>query len=174
MYVLIIMRGLVVAMNARTSFHSLTAFGIVAMLGLQTMLIVGGNTKLIPLTGVTLPLVSSGGSSLVSTFLSFGILLGISSMNAEDEARDIDRLELREERHCERTARQDAPRRRAHRLPLHRTGRLVWLYGLLAGQRLGLEPYNTRANGTTAHMGDITDRDGNCWPIPLRTARAST
>ena len=48
------------------------------MLGLQTMLIVGGNTKLIPLTGVTLPLISSGGSSLVSTFLSFGILLGIS------------------------------------------------------------------------------------------------
>lgn len=96
-YVLIIMRGLVVAMNARTSFHSLAAFGIVAMLGLQTMLIVGGNTKLIPLTGVTLPLISSGGSSLVSTFLSFGILLGISSMNAEDEARDIDRLELREE-----------------------------------------------------------------------------
>ncbi len=96
-YVLIIMRGMVVAMNARTSFHSLTAFGIVTMLGLQTMLIVGGNTKLIPLTGVTLPLISSGGSSLVSTFLSFGILLGISSMNAEDEARDIDRLELREE-----------------------------------------------------------------------------
>ena len=96
-YVLIIMRGLVVAMNARTSFHSLAAFGIVAMLGLQTMLIVGGNTKLIPLTGVTLPLISSGGSSLVSTFLSFGILLGISSMTAEDEARDIDRLELREE-----------------------------------------------------------------------------
>ena len=96
-YVLIIMRGLVVAMNARTSFHSLAAFGIVAMLGLQTMLIVGGNTKLIPLTGVTLPLISSGGSSLVSTFLSFGILLGISSMNAEDEARDIDHLELREE-----------------------------------------------------------------------------
>ncbi len=96
-YVLIIMRGLVVAMNARTSFHSLAAFGIVAMLGLQTMLIVGGNTKLIPLTGVTLPLISSGGSSLVSTFLSFGILLGISSMNAEDEARDIEHLELREE-----------------------------------------------------------------------------
>ena len=96
-YVLIIMRGVVVAMNARTSFHSLTAFGIVVMLGLQTMLIVGGNTKLIPLTGVTLPLISSGGSSLVSTFLSFGILLGISSMNAEDEARDIERLALREE-----------------------------------------------------------------------------
>ena len=91
------MRGLTVAMNARTSFHSLTAFGIVCMLGLQTMLIVGGNTKLLPLTGVTLPLIAAGGSSLVSTFFSIGVLLGISSMNAEDEAADIEQLELRGE-----------------------------------------------------------------------------
>lgn len=96
-YVIIILRGLIVSMNARTSFHSLTAFGLVMLLGLQTMLIVGGNTKLLPLTGVTLPLVSYGGSSLVSMFFSMGLLLGISSMNAEDEARDIDRLALREE-----------------------------------------------------------------------------
>ena len=95
-YVLIIMRGLIVAFNARTSFHSLASFGLVVILGLQTMLIVGGNTKLIPLTGVTLPLVCYGGSSLVSTFFSMGVLLGISSMNAEDEARDIEKLELRE------------------------------------------------------------------------------
>ena len=71
-YVLIIMRGLIVAFNARTSFHSLTAFGLVIMLGLQTMLIAGGNTKLLPLSGVTLPLVCYGGSSLVSTFFSIG------------------------------------------------------------------------------------------------------
>jgi len=96
-YVLIIMRGLIVAMNARTSFHSLTAFGIVMIMGMQALLIIGGNTKLLPLTGVTLPLVSYGGSSLVSTFLSMGILLGISSMNAEDEARDIEKIALREE-----------------------------------------------------------------------------
>ncbi len=96
-YVVIILRGLIVAMNARTSFHSLTAFGLVVLLGLQTMLIVGGNTKLLPLSGVTLPLVSSGGSSLVSTMFSMGLLLGISSMNAEDEARDIEQLALREE-----------------------------------------------------------------------------
>jgi len=96
-YVLIIMRGLTVAMNARSSFHSLTALGIVCMLGLQTMLIVGGNTKLLPLTGVTLPLISSGGSSLVSTFFSIGMLAGISSMNAEDEARDIELIELSQE-----------------------------------------------------------------------------
>ena len=96
-YVLIIMRGLIVAMNARTSFHSITAFGLVAMLGLQALLIIGGNTKLLPLTGVTLPLVSYGGSSLVSTFFSMGMLLGISSMNAEDEARDIEKIALRVE-----------------------------------------------------------------------------
>ena len=96
-YVLIIMRGLIVAMNARTSFHSLTAFGLVVMLGLQAILIIGGNTKLLPLTGVTLPLVSYGGSSLVSNFFSMGVLLGISSMNAEDEARDIEKIALREE-----------------------------------------------------------------------------
>ena len=96
-YVLIIMRGLIVAMNARTSFHSITAFGLVAILGLQALLIIGGNTKLLPLTGVTLPLVSYGGSSLVSCFFSMGILLGVSSMNAEDEARDIEKIALQEE-----------------------------------------------------------------------------
>ena len=96
-YLLIILRGLIVAMNARTSFQSLTAFGLVAILGLQTLLIVGGNTKMLPLTGVTLPLVSYGGSSLVATFFSMGVLLGISSLNAEDEARDIDKIALRGE-----------------------------------------------------------------------------
>ena len=96
-YVMIIMRGLIVAFNARTSFHSLASFGLVIMLGLQTMLIVGGNTKLLPLSGVTLPLICYGGSSLVSTFFSMGLLLGMSSMNAEDEARDIEQLELRED-----------------------------------------------------------------------------
>lgn len=95
-YVLIIMRGMIAAMNARTSFHSLGAFGIVSMLGLQTMLIVGGNTKLLPLTGVTLPLISAGGSSLVSTFFAIGVLAGISSMNAQDEARDIELIEMSE------------------------------------------------------------------------------
>ena len=97
LYVLIIMRGLIAAMNARTSFHSLAAFGVVAMLGLQTMLIVGGNTQLLPLTGVTLPLISSGGSSLVSTFFALGMLCGITSLNTEDEARDIEQIEIRQE-----------------------------------------------------------------------------
>ena len=44
-----------------------------------------------------LPLIAAGGSSIVSTYLSFGILLGISSVNAEDELRDLKRMEWREE-----------------------------------------------------------------------------
>ena len=95
-YVLILMRGASVAMNARTSFHALVAFGVVSLLAVQTLVIVGGNIKLIPLTGVTLPFVSAGGSSIVSLMGAMGMLLGVSSLNAGDEAEDLKRLEWRE------------------------------------------------------------------------------
>jgi cell division protein FtsW (lipid II flippase) len=95
-YVLILMRGASVAMNARTSFHALVAFGVVSLLAVQTLVIVGGNIKLIPLTGVTLPFVSAGGSSIVSMMGAMGMLLGVSSLNAGDEAEDLKRLEWRE------------------------------------------------------------------------------
>ncbi len=95
-YVLILMRGASVAMNARTSFHALVAFGVVALIAAQTFVIVGGNIKLIPLTGVTLPFVSAGGSSMVSMMGGMGMLLGVSSLNAGDEAEDLRRLEWRE------------------------------------------------------------------------------
>jgi cell division protein FtsW (lipid II flippase) len=96
LYILILMRGASVAMNARTSFHALVAFGVVALIAAQTFVIVGGNIKLIPLTGVTLPFVSSGGSSMVSMMGAMGMLLGVSSLNAGDEADDLKRLEWRE------------------------------------------------------------------------------
>ncbi len=96
-YVLILMRGASVAMNARTSFHALIAFGVVALIATQTFVIVGGNIKLIPLTGVTLPFVSAGGSSIVSMMGAMGMLLGVSSLNAGDEADDLRRLEWRED-----------------------------------------------------------------------------
>lgn len=96
-YVLIIMRGVSIAMSARTGFHSLLAFGVVAMMGLQAFTIVGGVIKLIPLTGVTLPFVSAGGSSLVSSMAGMGLLLGISSINAEEDAGDLARLSWKEE-----------------------------------------------------------------------------
>jgi len=95
-YVLILMRGLSIATNARTSFHALLAFGVVCLIGLQTFINIGGNIKLIPLTGVTLPFVSAGGSSMVAMMAGMGLLLGVSSINANDEDDDLRRLTRRE------------------------------------------------------------------------------
>lgn len=96
-YVLILLRGISVAMNARDSLHALTAFGVVTMLALQTLLIVAGNIRLVPLTGVTLPFIAAGGSSIVSCMTSMGLLLGISSINADQDAQDAARAQWREE-----------------------------------------------------------------------------
>jgi len=95
-YLLILLRGLSIATNARTSFHALLAFGVVCLIGLQTFVNIGGNIKLIPLTGVTLPFVSAGGSSMVAMMGGMGLLLGVSSINANDEDDDLKRLTRRE------------------------------------------------------------------------------
>jgi cell division protein FtsW (lipid II flippase) len=66
------------AANTARPFHALLAAGIGTLFGVQTLLIVGGVIKLIPLTGVTLPFVSYGGSSLLISFVMVGLLLRIS------------------------------------------------------------------------------------------------
>jgi len=75
---LIITRGLRVALRAPDLFRRILAAGITAYFGAQTILIVGGNLRLLPLTGVTLPFVSYGGSSLLTSFIGLLILLNIS------------------------------------------------------------------------------------------------
>ena len=90
MYVAIIWRGTSIAMAARTRFHGLLAMGCTAMLGLQTFIIIGGVIKLIPLTGVTMPFVSYGGTSLVACLCLIGLIQGVSSVNEDDLARDAD------------------------------------------------------------------------------------
>jgi cell division protein FtsW (lipid II flippase) len=77
-----VFRGLRVAALARDDFGSLLAVGLTASLGLQTLIIIGGNTKLIPLTGITLPFVSYGGSSVVASFVMVGLLLAVSHRSA--------------------------------------------------------------------------------------------
>ncbi|MEG0144993.1 MAG: FtsW/RodA/SpoVE family cell cycle protein [Clostridia bacterium] len=96
-YLLIVLRGAAIAMNARSSFHSLTALGVVSLIALQTLVIVGGNIQLIPLTGVTLPFVSAGGSSMISMMGAAGLLLGVSAINAHDEADDYARMQWKGE-----------------------------------------------------------------------------
>jgi cell division protein FtsW (lipid II flippase) len=77
-YLLICERGFRIAMLARDSFSTLLAAGLTSVFALQVFVIVGGVTKVIPLTGVTLPFVSYGGSSIVANFVLLALLLLVS------------------------------------------------------------------------------------------------
>ena len=77
-FLIFVYRGLRIAMLADDGFTKLLAAGLTATLGLQAFLIMGGVTGLIPLTGITLPFVSYGGSSIVANFLLLALLLAIS------------------------------------------------------------------------------------------------
>jgi cell division protein FtsW (lipid II flippase) len=85
-YLLMVERGFKIAMLATDSFSKLLATGLTAVLALQVFVIVGGVTKLIPLTGVTLPFISYGGSSIVANFILLALLLLVSD-RARREAR---------------------------------------------------------------------------------------
>ncbi len=74
-YAVFCLRGLATAARARSDMAALTATGLAAAIGLQVFVIVGGVTRLVPLTGVTLPFVSYGGSSIVANFMLLGLLL---------------------------------------------------------------------------------------------------
>jgi cell division protein FtsW (lipid II flippase) len=82
LFILFTVRGLHIAMNAENTFFSLLAIGCTAMISLQAIIILGGVIKMIPLTGITLPLVSYGGSSMLVTMVFIGILQAISVRNA--------------------------------------------------------------------------------------------
>ena len=76
---LITMRGFLIAIRAPTNFRRLLAAGISTYFGAQSIIIIGGNLRLLPLTGVTLPFVSYGGSSLLTSFVGLLILIQISN-----------------------------------------------------------------------------------------------
>ena len=77
-YLLMVGTGLRVAMRCDRPFEKLLAAGLSLILGIQTFVIVGGVTRLIPLTGITLPFVSYGGSSLIANYILLALLLRIS------------------------------------------------------------------------------------------------
>ena len=72
-------RGVRIAALARDPFERLMAVGLTSTLAIQALVIVGGNLRLMPLTGVTLPFMSYGGSSLLANFVIIGLLLRISA-----------------------------------------------------------------------------------------------
>ena len=77
-YLLMVGTGLRVAIRCDRAFEKLLATGLSLILGVQTFVIVGGVTRLIPLTGITLPFVSYGGSSLIANYILLALLLRIS------------------------------------------------------------------------------------------------
>lgn len=81
LFMLFAVRGLTTAARAKTDLAAFSAAGLTAAISFQAFTIVGGVTKLIPLTGVTLPFMSQGGSSLLASFVIVGLLL-----RAGDEA----------------------------------------------------------------------------------------
>ncbi len=78
-YFLLIGRGLHVAARARDDFGQLLAAGLTVLFGLQVFVILGGVTRLLPLTGLTLPFISYGGSSLVANYALIALLLRVSA-----------------------------------------------------------------------------------------------
>lgn len=83
---IILSRGIRIALRAPNIFRRLLAAGVTAYLGIQALLIICGNLRLLPLTGVTLPFISYGGSSLLTSFIALLILLLISNHLDEEPA----------------------------------------------------------------------------------------
>lgn len=81
---------MMIASRMQAVFYKLIAFGLGTIYIIQVFLTVGGVTKFIPSTGVTLPLVSYGGSSILSTFVIFGIIQGLYILKRNEEEEDED------------------------------------------------------------------------------------
>ncbi len=82
-YLVVIERGLRIAASAADDFRALLAAGLSLVVGVQAFIIAGGNLKIIPLTGITLPFISYGGSSLVANAVVIGLLLALSDKGVE-------------------------------------------------------------------------------------------
>jgi cell division protein FtsW (lipid II flippase) len=95
-YLVIIERGLRIGAAAADDFRSLLATGLALVVGIQAFIIAAGNLKVLPLTGVTLPFISYGGSSLLVNGLVIGLLLALSDKGVEPppppRKRRLDRI----------------------------------------------------------------------------------
>ncbi len=86
LYVLLVWRGTRIALHASTAFDRALAMGLTLLLGLQTLVIIGGVVGLLPLSGISLPFLSYGNSALVAHFFILGVLRGISAGGSPSES----------------------------------------------------------------------------------------
>lgn len=83
LFLVVVQRGLRIAASAADDFRALLAAGLALVIGTQAFIIAAGNLKLIPLTGITLPFISYGGSSLLVNGIIVGLLLALSDRGVE-------------------------------------------------------------------------------------------
>ncbi|MCD4712111.1 MAG: FtsW/RodA/SpoVE family cell cycle protein [Clostridiales bacterium] len=93
LFMLLVYRGIKVCLLLRDPFTKSLAFGLTITIGFQTFLIIGGVTRVIPLTGITLPFVSYGGSSLVSSFIILGLLQSLSGFILRKEVFEVEEID---------------------------------------------------------------------------------
>ena len=104
-YLLMVGSGLRIAIQAERTFEKLLATGLTTILGVQAFVIIGGVTRVVPLTGVTLPFVSYGGSSLLANYILLALLMRIADSSAQFSG-DIPRRITWRQRRAERRADQ--------------------------------------------------------------------
>ncbi len=100
-FLLLVGGGLRIAQAARSEFAKLTAVGLTMIIGFQAFFIMGGVLRILPLTGITLPFVSYGGSALVANYVLIALLMRISDEGtaAADEAEQVQYEKDQERRH---------------------------------------------------------------------------
>src|SRR5690606_12007267 len=87
LFIAFILRGLRISLRAPDLFGNLLGMGIVSLLAIQTIFNIGVATALLPVTGVPLPFISYGGTSLISCMISAGILLNLSRYSIQVEKK---------------------------------------------------------------------------------------
>ena len=116
-YVLIIGAGLRIAVRADRAFDKILATGLTTIVGLQAFIIIGGVIRVVPLTGITLPFVSYGGSSLLANYILVALLMRISDSSARRLGEVPDTLTIGERFEARRAARTE---RRERKLAVRR------------------------------------------------------
>lgn len=174
LFAVLVSRGLRAALHARSDFDRFLAAGITMLIGVQTIVIVFGVLGITPLTGVTLPFMSFGKSSVVASFFLLGLLLSVSSAGNRS-------VEVRVE--TKRAVGMLATVTLVLLIGIAGIGRILWIQGVRSDQVAGStvntpdadgfarSHVNPRLKGIEAgiHRGSIYDRNG----IPLAVSDAS-